>query len=196
MSKTKTPTDEKFEKIDFDLFEALVALDKKDYGYYDRLTEEQQKKFVPFMMIKYLSALKGRTDLQQFHVLSTNEFANKYFLSENIHKHPKLQWLMLCSASLGAGKQFHPWIPQIKESVSKLKDKAVAKDIKEYYKKVYPKADDDTLDEFSKYYTLQQHKKVYLAEKFPSLKLDDIAVLAEFVSDEDIKKYEQEHGNY
>ena len=50
MARAKTPTDEKFEKQDFNLFESIAAIDKKDYGYYDRLTSEQQRKFVPFMM--------------------------------------------------------------------------------------------------------------------------------------------------
>ncbi len=43
MAKATTPVDEKFEKQDFDLFEALNAIDNKDYEYFDRLTPEQQK---------------------------------------------------------------------------------------------------------------------------------------------------------
>ena len=39
-TKKQIPKDEKFENTDLDLFEVLAALDKKDYGYYDRLTEE------------------------------------------------------------------------------------------------------------------------------------------------------------
>jgi hypothetical protein len=37
--KPATPKDEKFEGQDFDLFEALSALDRKDYGYIESLTE-------------------------------------------------------------------------------------------------------------------------------------------------------------
>ena len=110
MAKAKTPTDEKFEKIDFDLFEALAAIDRKDYGYYDSLTDEQKKKFSPFMMIKWLSAVKASLPIQQYYLLSTNEFANKYLFNENVYKNPKLQWLMLCASGLGQGKQFHQFI--------------------------------------------------------------------------------------
>lgn len=194
MAKSTVPADEKFTDMDFDMFEALAALDKKDYGYYDRLTEEQKKKFVPFMMIMWFSAIKGKTELQQFYVLSTNEFANKYMFNENIQKHPKLQWLMLCSSGFGS-KQFHQWIPQIKQNVGKLKEKASQKDIKEYYKKIYTKTDDATLTEFSKLYTEQQHKKVYLAQKFPELKVDDIEALSNFVTDDEIQEYEKQYGN-
>lgn len=38
MAKEKLSADEKFTKQDFDLFEALTAIDKKDYAYYDRLS--------------------------------------------------------------------------------------------------------------------------------------------------------------
>lgn len=194
MAKAKVSADEKFEDQDFDMFEAIAALDKKDYGYYDRLTEEQRKKFVPFMMIMWFSAIKGSSELQQFYVLSVNEFANRHMFNENVQKHPKLQWLMLCSSGIGS-KQFHQWIPQIKQNVGKLKEKASVKDIKEYYKKIYPKTDDATLSEFSKLYTEQQHKKVYLAQKFPELKVDDIEALSNFVTDDEIQEYEKQHGN-
>ena len=110
MAKQKTPTDEKFEKVDFDLFEALAAIDRKDYGYYDRLTEEQQKKFSPYMMVRWMSNMKGSAALQQYHVLSVNEFANTHLFSEFVSKHPKLQWLMLCASGLGNGKQFHQFL--------------------------------------------------------------------------------------
>lgn len=101
---------------------------------------------------------------------------------------------MLCTSGFGS-KQFHQWIPQIKQNVGKLKEKASTKDIKEYYKKIYPKSDDETLTEFSNLFTEQQHKKVYLAEKFPTMKVEDIAVLAEFVTNDDIKQYEKDYGN-
>lgn len=110
MAKAKTPEDEKLDKQDFDLFEALAAIDRKDYDYYDRLTDEQKKKFSPFMMIKWFSAVKASLPIQQYHLLSTNEFANKYLFNENVYKNPKLQWLMLCASGLGQGKQFHQYI--------------------------------------------------------------------------------------
>lgn len=195
MAKTKTSTDEKFENQDFDLFDALAAIDRKDYGYYDRLTDEQKKNFVPFMLIKWLSAVKSNPTIQQFHVLSTNEFANKHLFNENVIQNPKLQWLMLCAAGLGQGKQFHQWIPQIKESIGDLRDKAKTTEIFDYYKKVYKDIDESILKEMSKQFVEQQNKKVYLAKLYPDLKIDDVEVLSQFVTDADISKYEQDNGN-
>ena len=193
MKKT-IPTDEKLEKQDFDLFEAITAIDKKDYGYYDRLNEEQKKKFVPFMLIHWLSAVKGSRDLQGYYLMSTEHHANKYLFNENIQKNPKLQWLMLCASSPGIGKQFHQYIPHIKDRVAKLRDVAKQKDIEEYFKKIY-KTDDNTLKEMSELYVQNQKRKVYLANKFPHLKIDDIDLLNELITDNEIEQYERDSGN-
>lgn len=193
--KQATPKDEKFEKQDFNLFEALAALDKKDYNYYDRLTPEQQKKFVPFMMIHWMSAIKSSGDLARYYVISTNEHANTYLFNESVMKHPKLQWYMLCASSPGLGKQFHQWIPHIKERVSKLREPAKAKDIKEYYKKIYKTAGANDLDLLSEVFVENHKRKMYLAERFPNMKFEDIELLGDIITDEDIDKYEQELGN-
>ena len=195
MAKEKLSADEKFEKIDFDLFEALTAIDKKDYSYYDRLTPEQQKKFVPFMMLHWISAIKGSEGLSRYYVMSTNEYANKYLFNENVMKHPKLQWLMLCSASPGMGKQFHQWIPHIRERVNKLKESPKTKEIKDYYKKIYPKSSDNDLNLVTEVFIDSHRKKMYIAAKFPEMKFDEIELLSEIITDEDIKKYEEAFGN-
>ena len=176
------------------MFEALVAIDKKDYGYYDNLTEEQKKKFVPFMMLIWFSNVKGSYDLQNYYLSSCNYHANKYFFNENVQKNPKLQWLMLCAASPGIGKQYHNYLPHIKERVGKLKELAKQKDIKEYYKKIYPSSDSNVLDQISELFVEQQHKKVRLAKIYNNMKVEDIEVLNDIVSLEEIKDYEEQLG--
>ena len=192
---TKTPTEEKFQKQDFDLFEALVALDKKDYEYYDRLSEEQQKKFVPYMMTHWMSAIKGSGDVQGYYLRSVDYHANKHLFNEYVQKHPKLQWYMLCASSPGLGKQFHQWIPHLSSKVTSLKEPAKTKDIKEYYTKIYPKVDSDDIDEIAKAFVLEHKRKCYLAETYPNLKQSDIEVLSQLVTEEDIKEYEKDRGN-
>jgi len=195
MVKEKLSQDEKFDKIEFDLFEALAAIDRKDYSYYDRLTPEQQKKFVPFMLIHWVSAIKGNSELQNYYLQSTEYHANKYLFNENIQKNPKLQWLMLCAASPGLGKQFHQWIPHIKDRVAKLKEHAKSKDIKEYYKKIYPKSSSQDLEIIAQVFIDNHKKKIYLADKFPELKFDEIELLSDLVTSKEIEEYEEALGN-
>ena len=193
--KAPVPKDEQLDKQDFPLFDALAALDRKDYNYYANLSEAQQQKFVPFMLIKYMSYLKGSSEIAGYYLRSTDYHSNKYFFNENIMKNPKLQWLMLCASSPGLGKQFHPWMPQIKERVSSLKENAVLKDIKDYYTKIYPKTDSETITEISTAFVQEQRRKVYLAELYPTLKITDIEVLSQTVTDEEIEQYERDRGN-
>jgi len=195
MAKEKLSADEKFIGQDFDLFDALTAIDKKDYSYYDRLTPEQQKKFVPFMMLHWISAVKASSAVQSYYLQSTEYHANKYLFNENVQKHHKLQWLMLCAASPGLGKQFHQWIPHIRERVTRLLDSPKQKEIKEYFKKIYPKTGDSDLTLLSEVYVDNHKKKMYLAKKFPELKFDEIELLSDLTTDEDIKQYEEDWGN-
>jgi hypothetical protein len=192
--KEAIPTDEKLDNQDFNLFEALAALDKKDYGYYDRLSPEQQKKFSPYMLIQWLCSVKGSKDIQSYYLQSVEYHANKYLFNENIQKNPKLAWLMLCAASPGIGKQYRQWVPSIKEKVTSLKEAAKHKDIKEYFKKIYPKVADNDLSELSTVFVEQQHRKVFLAKQFPNMKYDEIELLSEIISDSDIKQYERDAG--
>jgi len=195
MATKKTPVEEKFEKQDFDLFDALIALDKKDYGYIDRLTEEQQRKFVPYMMTHWMSQIKANSGLQAYYVRSVDYHANQHLFNENVQKHPKLQWLMLCASSPGLGKQFHQWIPHLSTKVSQLKETPKEKDVKDYFGKVYPKADDGSLQEISKEFVNDHKKKTYLAKQYPDLKYTDIELLSSLVTEEDIRRYEEDRGN-
>lgn len=193
--KPATPSDEKLDNQDFNLFDALAALDRKDYTYLDKLTEEQQKKFVPYMMTHWMSTVKASGEIQGYYVMSTEYNANKHLFNEYVQKHPKLQWMMLCASSPGMGKQFHQWIPHLSSKVSTLKETPKLKDVKDYYSKIYPKADKESIDLIGETFVEEHKKKSYLAKRFPDLKLDDIETLAQLVTDDDIKNYERELGN-
>lgn len=194
-TKKSTPVDEKFEKQDFDLFKALEALDRKDYNYLDNLTEEQRKKFVPYMMTHWMSAVKDNGGIQGYYVRSVDYYANRHLFNEQVQKHPKLQWMMLCASSPGLGKKFHQWIPHLSAKVTTLKEVPKEKEVRDYYTKIYPKASEANLYAISEAFVTEQKKKVYLAKKFPNLKQVDIELLAQLVTDDDIKQYERDSGN-
>jgi hypothetical protein len=135
--KPATPQDEKLERQDFDLFKAIDAIDAKNYDWYSLLTEEQKKKFVPYMMTHWVSAIKAKGMLGAYYVMSVDANANKYLFNEVIQGHPELQWLMLCASSPGMGKQFHQWIPHLNVKYSKLKEKITKKEVVDYLSKVH-----------------------------------------------------------
>lgn len=197
MATKKPPVnpDEQLPDQDLEIFDVLNALDKKDYGFYDRLSEAQQKKFAPYVIIQWLSSAKGEPLLQQYLVCSTEVNANKYFLNEKITPHPKLQWLMLCAASPGIGKQRHQWIYQLKLAYRELREAANKRDISDYFKKIYPTADTSTINEVATEYVDTHKKQVYLANEYPTLKRSDIDTLANLISHAQISENERQKGN-
>jgi hypothetical protein len=193
--KPAVPQDEKFENTDLDIFKVLEALDNKDYGFYDRLTEEQQKKFVPYVILHWMSSIKANGMLGAYYVMSTDANANKYMFNERVQQHPKLQWLMLCAASPGMGKQFHQWIPHLSDKIGQLKTEATKKEVKDYFTKVFAGASSDDIDEAASQFVKDQRHKVKLSKMFPEMKISDIEVLAQQVTQQDIEDYERECGN-
>jgi len=76
-----------------------------------------------------------------------------------------------------------------------LKESPKNKEIKDYFKKVYPKSSDSDLNIISEVFVDNHKKKMYLANRFPELKFDEIELLSELVTDKEIEEYERKLGN-
>lgn len=117
----------------------MKMFDHKVREFYDELTEEERKKFAPFLMIRWGSSVEGSRDLQEFYVIATNERLNKNFFNINSTRHRKLQWLMATTVSPNMGTPRHPWIsPKKKEAGLSAKRKALVA--------MYPHYKDDEID--------------------------------------------------
>lgn len=101
------------------LKEIMAAIDKKDRGFYNRLSDEQKKAFSAWMMMRYCSSVQGRDAANYIYL--TNELVNFQFME--VSKHPELQWLLL--SACGVGKiQFHPYLkpPNAKKKKNKISE--------------------------------------------------------------------------
>jgi hypothetical protein len=178
-----TPSDEKFENSTFDLFSAIAALDQKDYGYYDRLTDEQKSKFLPYNLLYWMSAVKSSSsEMQNYYLESANHHANKHFFNELIHSHPKLQWLMLCAISPGMGKQYHEWIYHLNSKIMSYGVDVSVDQLRNYFSKRHPDVD---LLEWIK----NHQRKCLIARYNPTLKIDEIEILNTILTDRDMEDY-------
>jgi hypothetical protein len=116
------------------LKDVMGAIDKKDRGFYNRLSDEQKKAFSAWMMMRYCSSVQGRHAAD--YIFMTNELVNMNF--SDVSKHPELQWLLL--SACGSGKvEFHPYLKP--PNARKKKDKVF-----EFVYNIYPhmKAEDIT----------------------------------------------------
>jgi hypothetical protein len=86
----------------------MAAFDRKEYDYYDRLTEDQKKQFSPYILMRWGSTVEGNNDISKYYAVAANEYVNTSLWS--LSKHKKLQWLTCCTVSPGIGKQRHYWL--------------------------------------------------------------------------------------
>lgn len=186
--------DEKWERTELPLFDALAAIDRKDYDWWNTLTAEQQRRFVPYMLVQWASTLKNSGQLSQYYLRSTDYYANMHLFNEVVGGHPQLQWLMLCAASPGLGKQFHAWAGSPNPKVARLESKASQKDATEWAQSTAPRADSESQRELADAWLQHQHRGVYIAQQWSDLKLDDIEVLNTILSDEEIEQYRRDSG--
>lgn len=134
-----------------------AALDRKDVGFYDSLSDEEKKKFSPYLMMRYSASVDGNSDMQAWYLMATNERVNKNFFDISTTQHKKLQWLLCTTVSPGLGLQRHYWLGSKKSDTN-------TKSIK------------------------------FLTQLYPNLKSNDIELLAEINTKEDLKELAKQHG--
>lgn len=117
----------------------MRQLDLKTRNFYDELSEENKKKFSPYLMIRWGSSVEGPQELQEFYVIATNERLNKHFFNISNTRHKKLLWLMSTSVSPGLGTHRHGWIaPKKREKTDSTKKKQL--------RTLFPECRDDEID--------------------------------------------------
>jgi hypothetical protein len=131
------------------LAQVLGALDRRDKKYYDRLSDEDKKAFVPYIMLRYASNVEGDRFFTEHYVTTTNELVNVNYWQ--LTKHPKLQWLLF--SMVGAYEpQRHPWL----KSNSK---RAKKSELQTALQTMYPAAKLDELELIESTLTKEQAKK-------------------------------------
>lgn len=103
-----------------ELKEKLAFVDMNLRAAWDEMTPEQQKSLKNefFILNRYISNVQGQSrEVQEHFVLTVNEYFNKHW--NELQKHPKLLWLLLCMCSYNGEKVFfHQWLGNKKKTGS------------------------------------------------------------------------------
>lgn len=103
-----------------ELKEKLAFVDMNLRAAWDEMTPEQQKSLKSefFILNRYISNVQGQSrEVQEHFVLTVNEYFNKHW--NELQKHPKLLWLLLCMCSYNGEKVFfHQWLGNKKKTGS------------------------------------------------------------------------------
>ena len=121
-----------------DIKTEMAAFDRKDRNFFDSLSEEEQKKFSPYLMIRWGATVDGSAEMQSYYLMSTNEKLNKQFFDVSTTQHKKLQWLLATTVSPGLGKQYHPWVAAKKKSNNNKAEK--------FLRELFPHMKDDEIE--------------------------------------------------
>ena len=102
----------------FELRNGLKAVDFRNKDYYDRIDEQEQKLYTPYIIMRYASCVSSKDKFYVEHYVEMiNECVNKHCFTLG-SKHKKLLWIL--TAMCGALKQqFHPWIKPMKRVPNK-----------------------------------------------------------------------------
>jgi hypothetical protein len=123
-----------------ELKEKLAFVDMNVRGAWDEMTDDQRKSLKNefFILNRYISNVKtNNTDAQQHFVIAVNEYFNKNW--NDLQKHPKLLWLLLCMCSYDGQTQFyHEWIGNKKKTGNNKKNK--------FLEEIYPTKKLDELE--------------------------------------------------
>jgi len=130
----------------------MLQLDRKNRAFFDELTPEEQRKFSPFIMVRWSSAVEGSSELQAYYLISTNERLNRYYFDINTTQHKKFQWLLATTVSPGMGKQYHKWLAAGKrENNSK---------VFKFLREAYPDYKDDEIEALIKINTRDEIREL------------------------------------
>jgi len=107
--KTKAKTTEPATKErKLDLFqEVLPAITRRDFGFYNSMTEEQKKEFSPWLVQRWCT---GADDpgWHEYFIQATNERTNLH-MGDLVKEHKELLWMLL--ASTGTRKNVRRTFP-------------------------------------------------------------------------------------
>lgn len=135
-----------------DIFKMLNAIDKKDYNFYDNLSDDERKGFSAYLGLKWGASVNGDNTLQHYYLASMNNYVNVNLF--DVNKHPKLQWLLLVASSPNFGVHRHEWIYPKKKSTSKSKS-----DIKNQLMRIFPSYKEDDIEVLSTMVTKKDLKE-------------------------------------
>jgi hypothetical protein len=123
-----------------ELKEKIAFVDMNLRSAWDEMTDDQRKSLKNefFILNRYISNVKtNSTDVQQHFVIAVNEYFNKNW--NDLQKHPKLLWLLLCMCSYDGQTQFyHEWIGNKKKTGNNKKNK--------FLEEIYPTKKLDELE--------------------------------------------------
>lgn len=115
-------------KPPLDIFRVMEAIDKRNFGFYKTLTDEEKKAFSPLVIMRWISGVKGSREINEYYLQMVNEMINRNLWDPCLSKHPELLFMLLAQCGIGQ-KVNHEWI----KGFSREKKSKLAEFLRNYY---------------------------------------------------------------
>lgn len=100
------------------LADLFGAINRKDRDWWERLSDEQRKKFSSWLYSRYMSIVRhNNPDMHRYYVLATNTVLNRD-LSRLTKHHAKLIYLLMTTLPNEFSRVDHQYIPPMKKNRS------------------------------------------------------------------------------
>jgi len=121
--------------------EEMAAIDRRKFGWYASLTDEERKSLSMWVLMRYCSSTSSKVEEINHHYLTmTNELVNVHF--NDLRHHPELQMRLMQCVGIGTN-QFHAWIKPGKRRRDSNKANQKLYDV---FVTRYPHLNDDEID--------------------------------------------------
>jgi mRNA-degrading endonuclease RelE of RelBE toxin-antitoxin system len=98
------------------LADLFSAVNRKDRDWWERLSDEQRKKFSSWLYSRYMSIVRhNNPDMHRYYVLSANKELNRD-LSKLTKNHTKLIYLLMTTMANEFTRADHQYIPPLKKN--------------------------------------------------------------------------------
>lgn len=135
----------------FDIFKLLNAADKKQMGYYSKLSADEKKSISMIVFMRWFSTISNSRELEEYQLLAVNEYLNKDFWE--LSDHPELIYKLSCLMGIGATLR-HEWLP--------FASKKMSSKIINFFGEVYPRLSWKEIDDVISKYTTEDFKELLI----------------------------------
>jgi len=149
------------------LADLFSAVNRKDRDWWERLSDEQRKKFSSWLYSRYMSIVRhNNPDMHRYYVLSANKEINRD-LSKLTKNHAKLIYLLMTTMANDFTRADHQYIPPMKKNKADKKTNNKIRVLSE----LHPGSKDDDIETLASVMTDKEFEELLVSHGWETKKI-------------------------
>ena len=149
------------------LADLFSAVNRKDRDWWERLSDEQRKKFSSWLYSRYMSIVRhNNPDMHRYYVLTANKELNRD-LSKLTKNHAKLIYLLMTTMANDFTRADHQYIPPMKKNKADKKTNNKMRVLSE----LHPGSKDDDIETLASVMTDKEFEELLVSHGWETKKI-------------------------